>query len=54
MLTMSLAPGTSVRPSELVRALLGEQAGTVTIRREQLLIEKQGQRYSPLSAPGVC
>ena len=54
VLTMSLAPGTSVRPSELVRALLGEQAGTVTIRREQLLIEKQGQRYSPLSAPGVC
>ena len=49
VLTMGLAGG-GVRPAELVRALL-PGSGAVRVRREALLIEREGRRLSPLAAP---
>jgi radical SAM family uncharacterized protein/radical SAM-linked protein len=48
LLTMPIGHGVSIRPAELVRALLGEMPGPVAIRREALLIERDGSQLSPL------
>ena len=50
LLTMGLGGGSSIRPAELVRALLGRTA-PVRVRREELLIEREGRRLSPIAAP---
>ena len=51
VLTIGLGQGMSVRPGELVEALLGEDPGRLTVVREDLLIQRDCQRLSPLSPP---